>query len=101
MAAIDRCFSAPSLAEVLARLRAEDPWGESVLGILRAMSPSALAWSFDIIQAGAERTLEACLQAELALTARVTMHPDFAEGVRAMIIDKDKAPTWQETNLWV
>ena len=75
MQAIDRCFSAPGLAEVLARLRAEDAWGKSVLGILRTMSPTALAWSFDIIQAGAERTLEACLQAELALTARVTMHP--------------------------
>jgi len=100
MAPINRCFSAPSLGEVLARLRTEGAWGESVLTALRTMSPSALAWSFAIIQAGAGRTLELCLQAELALTAHVTMHPDFAEGVRAIIVDKDKAPTWQETDLW-
>lgn len=101
MEAIDRCFSAPSVGEVLARLRVEGAWGENVMTTLRAMSPSALAWSFDIIHAGAGRTLEACLEAELALTARVTMHPDFAEGVRAMIIDKDKAPQWQGTDLWL
>ena len=101
MAAIGRCFSAPSLSEVLSRLRAEGAWGDTVLAVLRTMSPSALAWSFDIIQAGAVRTLEACLKAELALTARVTMHPDFAEGVRAMIIDKDKAPKWQDTDVWL
>ena len=101
MEAINRCFSAPGMNEVLARLRAEGGWGESVLTTLRAMSPSALAWSFAIIQAGTGRTLEACLQAELALTARVTMHPDFAEGVRAMIIDKDKLPKWQDTDLWL
>ncbi len=101
MAGIDRCFSAPSLSGVLARLRAESDWGESVLAILRAMSPSALGWSFEIIQAGAGRTLEDCLAAELALTRRVTMHPDFAEGVRAMVVDKDKSPTWQDTELWL
>ncbi len=101
MEQIDRCFSAPSLAEVLARLRAEGAWGEGVLSVLRAMSPSALTWSFEIIQAGADRTLEDCLAAELSLTRCVTMHPDFAEGVRAMIIDKDKAPKWQDTDVWL
>jgi enoyl-CoA hydratase len=100
LAAIDRCFSAPTLPEILARLREEVEWGAATLATLRAMSPSALQWSFDIIQAGAGRDLAACLAVELALTRGVTKHPDFAEGVRAMVVDKDRSPRWMETGLW-
>jgi enoyl-CoA hydratase len=99
-AAIDRCFSAGSVAEIVARLADEGAWGEGVTATLRTMSPSALLWSFDILRAGAGRTLAQCLDAELALTRRVTMHPDFAEGVRAMVVDKDRTPAWQRAPLW-
>jgi len=92
--AINRCFSANSLAEILARLSQEGAWGEKTLATLRAMSPSSLLWSFGIVHRGATRDLPACLAAELRLTRLVTRHPDFAEGVRAMIIDKDRAPKW-------
>jgi enoyl-CoA hydratase len=98
--AIDRCFGADSLAGILAALRLEGAWGEGVLATLKAMSPAALAWSFGIIRDGAARTLPACLAAELTLTRSVTRHPDFAEGVRAMVVDKDRAPRWQASDLW-
>ena len=32
---------------------------------------------------------------EYALMAHVSHHPDFAEGVRALLVDKDNAPKWQ------
>jgi enoyl-CoA hydratase len=92
--AIDRCFSAGSLAGVLAALGDEGEWGAGVLGVLRGVSPSSLAWTFGLLRLGAERTLPECLAAELALTRRVTRHPDLVEGVRAMIIDKDRKPVW-------
>lgn len=93
--AIDRCFSAESVPEVLARLASEaTPWADATLATLRAMSPSSLFWSFAIVRAGADRTLPRCLAAELALTRTVTRHPDFVEGVRAMVVDKDRAPRW-------
>jgi enoyl-CoA hydratase/carnithine racemase len=92
--AINRCFSAGSLAEILQRLTQEGAWGEKIMATLRAMSPSSVLWSFGIVHRGAARDLPACLTAELRLTRHVTRHPDFVEGVRAMVIDKDRIPKW-------
>lgn len=98
--AIDRCFSAASVRGVLDRLEAENTdWAREVLATLRANSPSSVAWSFALIRAGADRTLPACLAAELALTAHATRHPDLPEGVRAMVVDKDRRPRWSPARL--
>ncbi len=99
-ALIDRCFSAPTLPEVIAALTAEtDPWAAATLAVLRSRSPSALAWSFAALRRGAALELKAALAAELALAGAVTRHPDFAEGVRAMVVDKDRAPRWSPSRL--
>ena len=99
-AAIDRCFGAESVTEIIARLDAEaTPWSRSVLTILASMSPSSLCWSLASLRAGAQRGLEACLAAELALVTRIIRLPDFAEGVRAMVVDKDRAPRWQPARI--
>ena len=93
--AIDRCFGADDVPGILSRLAAEDSdWAKETLATLRAHSPSALLFSFAIIRAGGGRTLPECLAAELALTRHVTVHPDLAEGIRAMLVDKDRAPRW-------
>ena len=94
MPAINRCFSAETVPEILARLEDEGEWGQATLQTLRGASPSALLWSFGLLRRGAARTLKQALAAELRLTRAVTAHPDFAEGVRAMIIDKDRTPHW-------
>jgi enoyl-CoA hydratase len=98
--AINRCFAADSVPAILDRLLAEDtPWATETAQTLRRMSPSALVWSHHLIAAGANRTLAQCLQAELSLTRKVTRHPDFAEGVRAMVVDKDRTPHWQPATI--
>ena len=95
-AALDlSAFTAESVPAIIGRLEAtRGEWARETLATLRRVSPSALLWTFEILRLGAGRTLEECLQAELALTRPVTRHPDFAEGVRAMLVDKDRAPHW-------
>ena len=100
MTAIDHCFGADSVIEIVKRLAAEDTeWSRQTLSTLRSMSPSAVLWTFHIVKAGASRTLPQCLAAELALTAHATRHPDFAEGVRAMVVDKDRTPKWSAADI--
>ena len=98
--AIERCFSAASVPEVFQRLEAEGgDWAAATLATLRAMSPSSLHWSYQLIRAGADRTLGECLATELKLTRTVSRHPDFLEGVRAMVVDKDRQPKWQPARI--
>ncbi len=95
-ALIDRVFAAPSVAAIVAALRDEPgDFAAVTLAALRAASPLALHWSYEIITAGTGRDLAQCLAAELRLVQRVTRLPEFHEGVRAAVIDKDRSPKWR------
>jgi enoyl-CoA hydratase/carnithine racemase len=95
-AAIDHCFSAGSVSEIVSRLQATHAeWAEAALKALRQVSPSALHWTLRALRRGRDLTLQQALDAEFALTRTTMAHPDFAEGVRAMVVDKDRQPAWQ------
>jgi len=92
---LDQCFGAETVPEILLRLRADGgEWAAETLKTLSEHSPSSVMWSHAIVRAGGGRSLVECLQAELALTRTVTRHRDFLEGVRAMVVDKDRNPDW-------
>lgn len=97
---IDDVFAAPSVGEILRRLRASpEPFAAASLAQLEANSPNAIHWSFEILRLGAGRSLSECLAAELALVRQIALHPEFFEGVRAMLVDKDRSPNWQPARL--
>jgi enoyl-CoA hydratase len=99
-AAIDHCFGADSVPGIVQRLEAVgDPWAAKILDTLRTVSPSALCWTLAALRRGADLTLSQCQAAELALTRTTMRHPDFAEGVRAMVVDKDRQPRWQPARI--
>ncbi|WP_442579787.1 enoyl-CoA hydratase/isomerase family protein [Mesorhizobium sp. ASY16-5R] len=95
---IDRCFGAGSLKEIFARL-AEDQssWSRQTAEVLSSRSPASLAWTFESLRNPGD-TLADCLENERRLVAISTRHPDFQEGIRAALIDKDKTPRWQPAN---
>ena len=95
-AAIDHCFAVDQVSELVARLQAVDAeWANAALDALRHASPSALHWTLRALRRGRDLTLRQALDAEFALTRTTMAHPDFAEGVRAMVVDKDRKPAWQ------
>jgi len=92
---VDAVFGRTSLAAIVAGLETiSDAWSQEALAAIATASPSALRWTFDALRAGADRTLEQCQRAELLLTRVATRHPDFAEGIRALVVDKDRQPRW-------
>ncbi len=95
-----RCFEAHSMAAVIENLAALDnDWARDTLAILRSMSPSAVLWSFELMRRGGSQTLEQCLATELALSRHISRHPDLQEGVRAMVVDKDRTPHWSPARI--
>ena len=93
--AVDRCFGHDSLPAIRAALEAEGTgWAKEQLAILDRMSPTSMAVTLELLRRGARMSLPECLAMELALTRSVTRHPDFAEGVRAVLVDKDNQPRW-------
>ncbi len=99
-AAIDRCFGAATVPDIVACLQADGgEWASQALGQLRGVSPSALCWTLTALQHGADLTLPQALDAEFRLTRTTMAHPDFAEGVRAMVVDKDRKPNWRPASI--
>jgi len=83
-------FDADRLSDVLAAWRAAA--GDAALA---AFSPAALASSFELLRAARGKSLRECLALEFELSMAFARHPDFIEGARAVLVDKDRKPRWQ------
>ncbi len=98
--AVDRCFGADTPDGVLELLAAErTEWADETLAVLRGASPSSLVITHALLSGGAGASVAACLERDLRLAVRVAGLPDFAEGVRAMLVDKDRRPAWDPATL--
>lgn len=63
-------------------------------------SPTSLAVTFAAIaRAAGHRDLAETLVMEYRLVRRLALAPEFAEGVRAQLIDKDRTPAWSPATL--
>lgn len=94
--AIDRCFAFDTIEEILAALEAENSdFGRETLALLRSRSALSMALSLDLLRAGRKSaSLNECLEREYSATLGMLSNPDFYEGVRAAVIDKDRNPRW-------
>lgn len=98
---IDACYAADSVEEIVRRLRDRATAAtEEVVAELGERSPLALKVTLAAVRRAARLgSLEAALDQEFRVSARIREEPDFVEGVRARIIDKDGSPQWKPTTL--
>lgn len=99
--AIDACFSQASIERILAALEARgDSWASEIIEGLSHRSPLSLKITLASIRgARTLKTLEDALNKEYRLACRLLDHGEFREGVRALLIDKDKKPKWSPGSL--
>ncbi len=96
---IDAAFSAETIEEALARLKGGSPWAQEQAAIIEAHSPRSVKIAFGLIRAAAGAGFEACLANEYRMAQATIVHPDFFEGVRSKLIDKDRAPRWANASV--
>jgi enoyl-CoA hydratase/carnithine racemase len=61
---------------------------------LRSASPHSLALTQALFENAAGKDLETCQQQEMTAATAASRHADFIEGVRAVLVDKDRNPQW-------
>jgi enoyl-CoA hydratase/carnithine racemase len=97
---IDRNFGGDSVESILGALeRADVDWAAKQRAAILAKSPTCTRIAFRQIRAGASLDFEDCMRLEYRLARFCMTQPDFYEGVRAVILDKDNAPKWSPATL--
>ncbi|KAI5733267.1 hypothetical protein M8J76_009835 [Diaphorina citri] len=100
---IQHAFSAPTVEQIVSRLEQKnDEFSNKTLSTLKRMSPISMKITHKQLQLGAGKSLTECLKMEYRLACAAVdakSSPDFYEGVRALLIDKDKSPKWNPPSL--
>ncbi|MEL0166881.1 MAG: enoyl-CoA hydratase/isomerase family protein [Pseudomonadaceae bacterium] len=102
--AIDLHFAQPTIAAIRASLASEQrpeyrDWAQRTIEIIDNRSPLAMAVTLAMLLRGRTLPLADCFAMELHLGRQWFEKGNIMEGVRALIVDKDKQPRWQPAHI--
>ncbi|BAC12773.1 enoyl-CoA hydratase (3-hydroxybutyryl-CoA dehydratase) [Oceanobacillus iheyensis HTE831] len=97
---IDEYFSHSTLEEIITSLESTDSdFANKTKQLLLSKSPISLKVTLEQLRRGKDKSLEACFDMDLILAKNFLKSTDFYEGVRSIVIDKDKKPNYQYKKL--
>lgn len=101
---IDEYFALPDVPAIRNALLLERrpelrDWAEQTVQLLDSRSPLAMATTLELLRRGRYLSLADCFALELHLDYQWFDKGDLMEGIRALIIDKDKKPRWNPPTL--
>ncbi len=96
---IDDTFAGATAADILRGL-GDDELAEATTRAIRRNSPLSVACTVELVRrVRAFESIRPALEMEYRFTSRSASQGDFIEGIRAMIIDKDRTPNWQHESV--
>jgi enoyl-CoA hydratase len=101
MPIINECFSHDRAEDIIAALEAKgSEWALAQAETIKSKSPETVKVALRQVREGAKcETFEDNMRMEYRIGWRKVQSPDFIEGVRAVVVDKDHAPKWSPSEL--
>jgi enoyl-CoA hydratase len=87
-----------SLTEIMVSLRqcgVQSSLCEGVFQRLSERSPTAVVLTLELLRHNEGRRIQQVFETDLKAARFMVAHPDYLEGVRARLLDKDDNPRWQ------
>ena len=94
---IETCYRHDDIPSILDALQARpEEAAQATAKRIAGNCPTSLAVTLRALREGRRHgRLEPCLLQEYRLATGLMRRPDFVEGVRAAVVDKDRNPSWQ------
>jgi enoyl-CoA hydratase len=100
---IDACYASGDAGDIVDRLRAWTGPGRAdaaeAADTIEAKSPTSVKVTLASLRRAANLTLDEALAQEYRAGMRFLSGPDFREGIRAQVVDKDRNPQWKPATL--
>ncbi|MBA5688670.1 enoyl-CoA hydratase/isomerase family protein [Duganella sp. LX47W] len=94
---IDALCGGDTVEQALAALAAlvtDHPWLAKAAGAPKDASPGAMRLAWRMLETAKDMSLADVFRLEYGVALHCAAQGDFAEGIRALLIDKDMAPRW-------
>jgi enoyl-CoA hydratase/carnithine racemase len=99
---INDLLAGDALFDMAVRLRGldgGDVWLQAAATTFAKGSPTSAALAFAMWQQAQQLSLAEVFRLEYRVSLGCCAHPDFAEGIRALLVDKDRNPHWTPATL--
>jgi enoyl-CoA hydratase len=96
---IDSAYASDDAEEILRRLQAAGGEAADAAATIEAKSPTAVKLTLESLRRVRGLSLEETLAQEYRVGVRSLAGPDFREGIRAQVVDKDRNPQWKPASL--
>lgn len=97
---IDTCFGSDDVESILTKLSVSDgDWHHQTFKTMMQKAPLSLKITFEQIRKARSLSMAECVKMDYCLVGHFMRDHDFYEGVRALLVDKDKSPHWQPNAL--